>query len=490
MHNKLKVLFLSSEAVPFAKTGGLADVAGALPAALNRLGMDVRLVLPFYRIAREANLQTQVRLRNLEVPFGNGFLMTDVLESKTDEGVPSYLIEREDMYDRLNLYGNDRGDHYDNLERFSFFSHAILAFAKAISFIPDVIHCHDWQTGLVPALLKSDREKNSPLWGTPSVFTIHNIGYQGIFAKERLPVTGLPMTEFFHPEGLEFWGKISLLKAGIVYADAVTTVSPKYAQEIQTPEYGMGMEEIIKHWRGKLYGILNGADYRFWDPSVDPHISANYSFQKISGKNQCKESLIQEMKLDPALKNRPLLGMISRLGAQKGFDLLLHILDDIMALDVGLVILGSGDRTIATSMENASRRHPQRFGLVIGYDDALAHRIMSAADILLIPSQYEPCGLTQIYALRYGTVPVVRATGGLDDTIQEFDPRTGKGNGFKFAPYNPKAFLDRIRYAVDVFQIKKVWRNVMTNGMQEDFSWERSARKYVEIYQSIIKSTN
>lgn len=490
MSDKLKVLFLSSEAVPFAKTGGLADVAGALPAALKRLGLDVRLVLPFYRIARDADLQIRPRLADLEVPFGNEVLMVDVLESKTEEGVLTYLIDREDMYDRLNLYGNDRGDHYDNLERFSFFSHAVFALTEAISFIPDVIHCHDWQTGLVPALLQSEGEKDSALWGTPSVFTIHNIGYQGIFAKERLPVTGLPMKGFFHLEGLEFWGKISLLKAGIVYADAVTTVSPKYAQEIQTHEYGMGMEEIIKHWRAKLYGVLNGADYRLWDPSVDPHISANYSFQKISGKRKCKESLIQEMDLDPALKDRPLLGMISRLGTQKGFDLLLSVLDEILALDVGLVILGSGERTIAEAIKNAARRHPQRLGVVIGYDDPLAHRIMSAADIFLIPSRYEPCGLTQIYALRYGTVPVVRATGGLDDTIHHFNPGNGKGNGFKFSAYKPKAFLDRIRYAVDVFQVKKVWRSLLANGMMADFSWERSAREYLEIYRSIIKGTH
>jgi starch synthase len=490
MSDKLKVLFLSSEAVPFAKTGGLADVAGALPAALKRLGLDVRLVLPFYRTTRDAGLQIRPRLADLEVPFGNEILTSDVLECKTKEGVLTYLIDREDMYDRLNLYGNERGDHYDNLERFSFLSHAVFALTDAIPFIPDVIHCHDWQTGLVPALLQSEGEKDSALWGTPSVFTIHNIGYQGIFAKERFPVTGLPMNGFFHLEGLEFWGKISLLKAGIVYADAVTTVSPKYAQEIQTPGYGMGMEEIVKHWRAKLSGILNGADYQVWDPSIDPHISASYSFHEISGKRKCKESLIQEMDLDPTLKGRPLLGMISRLGPQKGFDLLLSVLDEIMALDVGLVILGSGERSIVEAIRNAARHHPQRLGFITGYDDPLAHRIMSAADIFLIPSRYEPCGLTQMYALRYGTVPVVRATGGLDDTIQHFNPSNEEGNGFKFSAYEPKAFLDQVRYAVDVFQVKSVWRSLLANGMKVDFSWERSARKYLEIYRSIASGTH
>jgi starch synthase len=490
MSDKLKVLFLSSEAVPFAKTGGLADVAGALPVALKRLGLDVRLVLPFYRITRDSDLQIRPRLTDLKVPFGAEILMADVLECKTKEGVLAYLIDREDMYDRLNLYGNDQGDHYDNLERFSFFSHAVFAITEAIRFIPDVIHCHDWQTGLVPALLQSEREKDSALWGTPSVFTIHNIGYQGIFPKERFPVTGLPMKRFFHLEGVEFWGKISLLKAGIVYADAVTTVSPKYAEEIQTPEYGMGMEEIVKHWSAKLYGILNGADYGVWDPSIDPHISASYSFDEISGKRKCKESLIQEMDLDPALEGRPLLGMISRLGPQKGFDLLLSVLNKIMALDVGLVILGSGERTIAEAIKEAAGYHPRRLGFVTGYDDPLAHRIMSAADLFLIPSRYEPCGLTQMYALKYGTVPVVRATGGLDDTVQQFNPTNGKGNGFKFSGYEPKAFLDQVRYAVDVFQVKKIWRSLLANGMRADFSWERSAQNYLEIYRSIAKGTH
>jgi starch synthase len=271
---KLKVLFLSPEVVPFAKTGGLADVAGALPRALRRLGVDVRLVLPFYRVVREGNFKVWPLLKNLKIPLGSEKLMANVLETKID-GAPVYLIERDDLYDRPNLYGNAIGNYYDNLERFTFFAHAALRLTETLSLSPELVHCHDWQTGLVPALIKGPYGNVSTMAGTPTIFTIHNLGYQGIFPAEKLPVIGLPTAEFFHPEGLEFWGKISLLKAGIVYSDIITTVSPTYAREIQTPDYGFGMEGILMHRRNSLHGILNGVDYRLWNPSRDPHIPAN-----------------------------------------------------------------------------------------------------------------------------------------------------------------------------------------------------------------------
>jgi starch synthase len=487
MVKKLKVLFLSPEVVPFAKTGGLADVAGALPAALKRLGADVRLALPYYRIVREGNFETRPLLEDLAVPLGKEKLTADVLETKTAADVPVYLIERDDMYDRPGLYGNARGDYYDNLERFTFFSHAALRLIQALSFKPHVIHCHDWQTGLVPALLKGSTSEPSILANTPSVFTIHNVGYQGIFPAEKLPVTGLTREDFFHPEGLEFWGKISLLKSGIVYSEAITTVSPKYSAEIQTPEYGMGMEGILKQRRGFLKGILNGVDYKLWDPAHDPHIPSNYSFGKTGGKRRCKESLLKEMGLDSSLKTRPILGMISRFGAQKGFDLLVKILEKILALDVGLVVLGSGDASIKEAIQKAAEQHPGRVGLFIGFNEPLAHRITAGVDIFLIPSRYEPCGLTQMYALKYGTVPVVRATGGLDGTIVPFNTKKGEGNGFKFGPYKPASFLSAIRKAVKLFQNDEAWKRLVANGMNADFSWDRSAQKYLELYYTVIK---
>jgi starch synthase len=426
-------------------------------------------------------------LDNLEVPLGKEKITADVLETKTADDVPVYLIERDDMYDRSNLYGNARGDYYDNLERFTFFAHAALRIAEAISFKPDVIHCHDWQTGLVPALLKGPYSGESPRDGTPSVFTIHNIGYQGIFPEEKVPVTGLPKSHFFHAEGLEFWGEMSLLKAGIVYSEAITTVSPKYAEEIQTPQYGMGMEGVLRQKRASLHGILNGVDYRLWDPSRDSHIAAKYSAQEMQGKGQCKEALIEEMGLDPSIQERPLLAMISRLDTQKGVDLLVKILKKILELDLGLVILGSGHEKIQQAIQKGVERHRGRVALFIGLDEPLAHRIMAGADIFLIPSRYEPCGLTQMYALKYGTVPVVRATGGLHDTIVQFDPKKGEGNGFKFGPYKPASFLAAIRKAVDLFQNAGAWKKLVANGMKADFSWDRSAQRYLELYHKVIE---
>jgi starch synthase len=485
----LKVLFLSPEVVPYAKSGGLADVAGSLPRALKRLGVDVRLVMPYYRTVREGGFKNRLLIKGLEAPLGDKVLASDVLETSTQDGVPVYFLKREDLYDRPNLYGNDNGDYYDNLERFTFFSHSALRLAQRLPFVPDVIHCHDWQTGLVPALLKGPYGSSKDLSAPATVFTIHNMGYQGIFPSARLPVTGLSDRDFFHILGLEYWGNISLLKAGIVYSDAVTTVSPTYAQEIRTPEFGMGMEGLLKG-RGKaLSGILNGVDYDLWDPARDPYLPLPYSPEKMEGKGRCKESLIKEMGLDPSLNGRPLFGMISRLDRQKGLDILIEILDDILALDTGLVVLGSGDESIQESIIKAAQGHPGRVGLHTGFNDPLAHRIMAGADILLIPSRYEPCGLTQMYGLKYGTAPLVRATGGLNDTISPFDEKTLKGNGFKFGPYEAGACLKEVRRAVGLFGDQAKWKALIANGMREDFSWDRSAREYSDVYRSILEKT-
>jgi starch synthase len=484
MSERLRVLFLSPEVVPYAKTGGLADMAGSLPSALKRQGAEVRLCLPFYRVVREGNFETRSILKNLEVPLCKETLPVDVLETTTEENIPVYFIEREDLYDRPNLYGNAAGDYYDGLERFTVFAHASLLIAEVLGFAPDIIHCHDWQTGLVPALLKGVYRQSPILQEARTVFTIHNIGYQGLFPVDKFRVTGLPV-QFFNPEGLEFWGKVSLLKAGIVYSDAITTVSPTYAKEIQTPEFGLGMSGILQQRLSSLHGILNGVDYRYWNPSEDPYLPAHYSAADIRGKQICKEALIQEMNLDPSLKHLPLLGMVTRLDPQKGVDILLDIVDKILALDTTLVILGSGNRVYQEALQDVARKHPGYMGLEIGFDDALAHRIIAGADIFLLPSRYEPCGLTQMYALKYGTVPVARATGGLEDTIVAFDPYLGAGNGFKFGPYEPEAFLSSVRQAVETFRDKNQWRKIMANGMAADFSWDRSASAYMELYRSL-----
>ncbi|WP_035253825.1 glycogen synthase GlgA [Desulfatiglans anilini] len=484
--NRLKVLYLTPEAVPFAKTGGLADVAGALPEALHDRGIDVRLMLPCYR----AVLEQQRGLERVAPPFrievGDVSLEARVFGGNTPQGVPVYFVEREDLFDRPNLYGNDQGDYYDNCERFTFFAYASLQALHDLSFQPDIIHCHDWQTGLVPALLHRPYRTADFFSRTKTVFTIHNIGYQGLFPPAKLHVTGLPGGWFYHPEGLEYWGNLSFLKSGIVYADALTTVSPTYAGEIQTAEYGRGMEGILSRRRDALYGILNGVDYRVWDPATDTHLPARYDITERSGKAVCKAALIEEAGLDRGLLRQPLLAMISRLDNQKGLDLLLVVLDRLLERDTGLIILGSGDPRIQSGLEEAVTRFPGRMALRTGFDDPLAHRIMAGADLFLIPSRYEPCGLTQMYALKYGTVPVVRATGGLQDTIAPFERDTGRGNGFTFSAYAPEAFFDAILQALSLFSEPGHWARLQSNGMAADFSWARSAGLYLELYEGLL----
>ena len=488
MGKQLKILFLSPEAVPFAKTGGLGDVAGSLPPALRRLGVDVRLVLPLYAMVRKSGADMRLIGEDLKVPLGSSRLTARIWESQTAQNTPLYLIEREDLFDRPNLYGNSSGDYYDNLERFSFFCHGALRLAEELSFCPDLVHCHDWQSGLVPPLIKGPYRHSACVGKAKTMFTIHNLGYQGIFPPEKLGLTGLSPEGYFRMDGLEFWGKISLLKAGLVYSDMITTVSPTYAQEIQTDSYGLGMEGILQQRRSALFGILNGVDYGVWDPEHDAHLPARYSLKRMAGKRKCKEALIREMALNPALETRPLLGVISRLDAQKGIDLLVEALPQILALDVGVVILGSGDESIQEALRKTVRNNPGRVGLTVGFDEPLAHRIMGGADLFLIPSRYEPCGLTQMYALRYGTVPVVRATGGLDDTIVSFHKKTGDGTGFKFTAYQPQALLSAIAGAADLFGDVKLWKKLRTNGMEADFSWDRSARSYLDLYRSAVET--
>jgi len=482
----MDLLFLSSEVVPFAKTGGLADVAGALPPALKSLGQNVKLVTPFYGMTRDRDFKIRRCLDNIEIPLGEKTLSAGVLETVTDDDISVYFLEREDLYGRSNLYGDASGDYEDNLERFAFLAHGALRLTDALSFKPDVIHCHDWQTGLVPALMKGPYGNAAFFKDTRTVFTIHNLGYQGVFPAEKFPLTGLSRDGFLTPEGLEYWDEISLLKAGIVYSDVITTVSPTYAKEIQTHEYGMGMDGVLQHRRALLHGILNGVDYSLWDPATDSHIPANYTPEEIAGKDRCKEAIIRELGLDKSLVKRPLLGVISRLDAQKGFDLLVQIVNEIIELDVGLVVLGLGDEKISEAMEAAVRRYPDHVRLKLAFDEPLAHRIMAGADLFLIPSRYEPCGLTQMYALKYGTVPLVRATGGLEDTVSRFDPQTGTGNGLNFGPYEPMAFLEAIKEGVNLFKDTGLWGQLRANGMKMDFSWHRSAQRYLELYQSIV----
>ncbi|MBN1105141.1 MAG: glycogen synthase GlgA [Deltaproteobacteria bacterium] len=483
----LKVWFLSPEVAPFAKTGGLADVAGSLPGALKKIGVETSVGLPFYRVAKEGDFTVTQVLSGLEVPMGDDALSCRVWGAETEEGIPVYFFDREDLFDRPNLYGTSDGDYYDNLERFSFLCRAALCFAQKAGLRMDVIHCHDWQTGLVPLYLRTVYRDDPFFSGTASLFTIHNIGYQGLFPPGKLRISGIPSSEY-QPEGVEYWGQISLLKAGIVYSDAVTTVSPRYSVEIQSREFGLGMEGILSKRAHVLHGILNGADYSLWDPSTDRHLVYAYSPGDMEGKARGKLDLLRETGLDQGLLTQPLFGVISRLSAQKGCDLILEVAPEAVKEGAGLLILGAGEEVYEKALGGLQEEYPGRIAVKLGFDEALAHRIMAGADMLLIPSLYEPCGLTQMYALRYGTVPLVRATGGLEDTVTPFDPATGQGNGFKFTSYDARDFLQAIRQAVRTFHDAPLWRRLVSNGMKADFSWNRSAQRYVEIYRSLLAS--
>jgi starch synthase len=480
----MRILLASSEVAPFAKTGGLADVAGALPKALHALGHDVRVVLPKYRAVDAARHGLRLVLPKLAVPIAWTVEDAAVWQGFIDD-VPVYFVQHDEFYDREGLYQIAGRDHPDNDVRFAFFSRAIIELSQALDIVPDVYHCNDWQTGLVPTYLRTVLRDAPTLQGTGVLFTVHNLGYQGLFRPAALAAANLG-ADLFTPFGLEFFGKVNFLKAGLVWSDLITTVSRKYSQEIQTEEFGCGLEGVLRARRTDVHGILNGIDYAEWHPAKDRYLPATYSADHLDGKAACKEDLQQRMGL-PVRADVPLLGVISRLAAQKGIDLIAEALDDLFALDTQLVLLGTGEPALHEAFQAARAKHPERLGLTLGFDVALSHMIEAGADIFLMPSRYEPCGLNQMYSLAYGTVPVVRATGGLDDTIEPVDPDTGRGTGFKFADASAEALLRTVRGAVALYRQPERWRRLMRNGMRADFSWERSARAYDERYREIAR---
>jgi len=476
---KLKVLFATSEAVPFAKTGGLADVAGSLPAALAELGVDVRVIMPKYRSVKVSGSETTVG-RNV-----HPVRITKDSASKMDisNRVKVWFVENADYYDRKELYGDKFGDYADNLDRFSFFSRQVLERCIKENFKPDIIHCNDWHTALVPVYLNTVYKYDPFFAKTRTLFTIHNIAYQGLFAKEEFPKMGLDWA-LFHIHYFEFYGKVNLMKAGIVYADAVSTVSPSYAKEIVTPEFGCGLEGVLQTRASNLYGILNGIDYGIWDPATDTGISRNYSAESPDDKYINKEALQKELglKVDSDI---PMIGMISRLADQKGMDLLAKIIGDILNKKIQLVILGTGDRRYHVLLEKMARAHPKNASMNLKFNMVPAQKIYAGADMFLIPSKYEPCGLSQMICFKYGTVPIVRRTGGLKDSVHEFDTKTKKGSGFTFAEYKPEAFFSAIKKALGAYQGRDQWRVLVKNVMALDFSWEVSAKEYVRLYSKI-----
>jgi starch synthase len=482
----MKVAFLASEVIPYAKTGGLADVAGALPKYLSGLGADVRVFMPLYREVRKKNLTLAPVLADAVLELGGKKVPFSVFEHRA-AGVSVFFIDRPDYFDRDQLYGTPSGDYPDNGERFAFFSRAALETMRTTGFRPDVVHGHDWQAALAFAYLKFAYADDPFFARTRSLFTIHNLAYQGLFDKDILARVGLP-EPLFNMNDLEFYGKVNALKAGILYATAVTTVSPRYSREIQTPEFGCGLDGLLRHRADVLHGLLNGVDYHDWDPATDRLIPAGFGPADLAGKKRCREGLVRMFDLD-APADLPVAGMVTRLAGQKGLDIVCEALDALLALGLTFVILGTGDQKIQDFLLEAREKNPGRLGLKIAFDERIAHTIYAGSDIFLIPSRYEPCGLTQMYAMKYGTVPVVRATGGLDDSVREFDSRAGTGTGFKFVEASPDALLPAAARAVETFRRPGEWRAIVRNAMASDFSWERSAAAYLDLYRNIAAAT-
>lgn len=477
----MKVLLAAAEATPYAKTGGLADIMGALLKEYARAGLDARLVLPYYRSVKE-RFDTVDTGRDIAVPMGGTEPVTGRLRTL---GGTVVFVQCDPLFDREELYGTPEGDYVDNARRFIFLSRAVLETAKAIGFRPDIMHTNDWQTALVPLYLKTLYGNDRFFADTASVLTVHNLGYQGIFGSDEVvPLTGLGWGAYT-PEVLEFYGKANLLKAGLVSADAVTTVSESYAEEIQGEEYGFGLQGVLGHRAGALSGILNGVDYDEWDPGTDAFIPANYGPTEIAGKLKCKARLVRRFSFDDPTK--PVAGFVGRLSVQKGLDILVEAFDDIVSYGLNIVMLGKGEAALHERLKKLCTRHRGKFALVIKYNDALARLIYSGSDIFLMPSRYEPCGLGQLIAQRYGSVPVARNTGGIKDTVKDYGDDGGEGTGFLFPEYSALEFKKAVKRALAVYRDSTAWDRVRRNAMEADFSWEVSARKYIALYDSLLK---
>jgi starch synthase len=422
-------------------------------------------------------------VRSITVPFDDEYRFAAVVTGGSQAGVRFYFVEYPDFFDRDALYGTAAGDYPDNAERYALFSRAVLEATKILG-VPHVFHCHDWQSALVPVLLRTIYAHDPAFHDVSTVFTIHNMGYQGLFPPEVLPLLMLPW-DLFTITKMEFFGQVNFLKGALTYADYVTTVSKKYSQEIQTAEYGFGLEGVLRGRAGTVTGILNGVDYDEWSPQTDKFIAAKYSPQDLSGKAKCKLDLLTAFGLPASAAKLPVIGIVSRFAAQKGFDLISQVADRLAREEMALVILGSGDKPYEEMFVRLSKQFPNGIAVKVAYDNALAHKIEAGADMFLMPSRYEPCGLNQIYSLKYGTVPIVRATGGLDDTIEPWDARSGKGTGFKFTEYSGESLLLTVKQALQAYRDQTSWQVLMRNGMNKDFSWNASAREYGKIYERL-----
>jgi len=489
----VKILLVSSEIAPFAKTGGLADVSGALPLELARRGHDVRVVMPRYKTVDEATFNLLPILSDIRVRLGSYTYIAQVLRTNIPGSkVPAYFIDNSHFYDRPGLYEENGQGYPDNAVRFAFFCKAVIWLLKGLDWIPDVIHCNDWQTALIPVYLRTDPEMmhDGELSRMPVLYTIHNLAYQGLFPRSEAVDIGIG-DNLLHPAALEYYGQMNLMKGGIVFSQRVSTVSPRYAREIQTTEFGCGLEGVLRMRANNLSGILNGIDYEAWNPATDPALAGHFSSGDVSGKAKCKAALQRQQGL-PELPDTPLLAIISRLDPQKGLDLVLESIDDILKMNAQLVVLGTGNAAIQQAFEKKARENPKQISVNLKFDNNLAHQIEAGADVFLMPSRFEPCGLNQMYSLRYGTVPVVRETGGLADSVVEYHPpaaapimEAASGTGFLFPHISAAEFTATVRKSVALYRDKAEWEGLQRRGMETDFSWTAAADAYKVLYDRV-----
>jgi starch synthase len=490
MRDALNIAIASFELAPFAKVGGLGEVTGDLSQALGRLGQRVMTFLPYYQSIPADLVREFIPVLEIKVPMAGQALPGRVWRGRMPGGIVDvYLVERKELYDRPGIYNDPKtGEGYpDNAHRFIFYTRAVIETLRSLRLKPDVLHASDHQVGFGPAYLKTIYSEDSVLRGVASVFSIHNLGYQGIYEREILSLAGFPPDSFYPMSAFEFWGKVNLMKTGILFGDLVSTVSERYAQEIQwTEEFGVGLEGVLRQRAKDLIGIPNGIDVETWDPSRDPHLPYPFSAEDPAPKAKNKAALLAELGLPPERATRPLAGVVTRLVEQKGIDLLSAAADRLLDQDLTLVVLGTGEKKYEDFFQKLARRRPDRVAVKIAFDEPLAHRIEGGADLFLMPSRYEPCGLNQMYSLRYGTIPVVRATGGLADTVREYDPATGQGNGIVFASYSADEFVAAVGRALKLLADPVGKARAQHNGMTADHSWDQAAKRYIEAYRMAI----
>jgi starch synthase len=481
----MHIVFAASECVPYVKTGGVAEVVGALPKELVRQGHQVTVYVPLYRQVQKHLKDRKVAIRSLTIPFSYYNRFVTVVNGGVSEGVQFYFIDCPELFDREFVYETASGDYADNAERFGLFCRAVLDSSKQLG-VPDVFHIHGWPAGVLAILLRTVYYFDPVLKNVACLLTIHNSDRQGWFPRETVENLLLPW-DVYTPDRAEFYGTFDFLKGGIVYSDAINTVSRKYAQEIQTAEFGNGLDGVLRARAQDLHGILNGVDYQVWDPATDSKIAAHYSPDRLEGKVACRRDLLHAYGVSNVSDDTPVLGMVSRLATQKGLDLLAQAFDQLVQENMFLVMLGTGEPYYENLLRSWKERFPGKVAVAITYDETLAHKVEAGSDMILMPSRSEPCGLNQIYGMKYGTVPVVRATGGLDDTVQEWSAEAETGTGFRFYDYRPEDFLHALRSAFGVFADKKQWRTLMRNGMARDYSWTKPAKEYIQLYEEIVR---